>query len=419
MFFRSATKPYITVLDIGSFKVCGFMAHISADGTPEIIGVGFAQSKGIRAGSIVDLNQATDCIASVLAQIEKQSGHTIESVSVNISSAHLKSYHLSQELPIPDDHAITGSDVTHLVDSMVEKIPSDEEILHRIPISYATDKDKNLSDPRGLFGNVLKAHLHIITIPEVQLRNLVTVMDRCHVRIDYKVATPYATGLAVLSEKEKNETGAMALDIGAGSTSFAIFTQGLGDKGCLIHLGLVDRGGQALTSDISKAFSCSLEIAERLKTLNGAAFLSPRDELERLIVPLIGEETENNKQIPRADLIKVIIPRLEQIFEDLSLKLAEHELFLVSAHRIVLCGGTGQLQGIKEKIESMLNANVRLGKVNDIKNLPNQFDSYTFITCVGLLNYVLSMSKSLLTKRIEKPHKPKSRLGKVLQWLMK
>ena len=414
MFFQSASKPYITVLDIGSFKVCGFTAHILADGTPEIIGVGFSESKGIKAGSIVNLDQATDCISSVLAQIEKQSGHTIESVSVNVSSAHLKSYHLSQELPIPDDHPITGSDVTHLVDSMIEQIPSDEEILHRIPLSYATDRDKNLSDPRGLYSAVLKAHLHVITIPETQLRNLVTVMDRCHVHIDYKVATPYATGLAALSEKEKKETGAMALDMGAGSTSFAIFT-----NDALIHLGLVPDGGQAITADIAKAFSCSLENAERLKTLNGAAFLSPRDELERLIVPLIGEETETNKQIPRADLIKVIVPRLEQIFEELSIKLSERELFLVSAHRIVLCGGTGELQGIKEKTESMLNANVRLGKINFIKNLPNQFDSYTFLTCVGLLKYVLSMDKSLLAKRMEKPNKPKSRLGKVLQWLMK
>jgi len=414
MFFHSSSKPYITVLDIGSFKVCGFMAHILADGTPEIIGIGFAESKGIKAGSIVDLNKATDCISSVLTQIEKQSGHTIESVSLNVSSAHLKSYHLSQETPIPDDRPITGTDVTHLVDSMTEQIPSDEEILHRIPLSYATDKDKNLSDPRGLYGNVLKAYLHVITIPETQLRNLVTVMDRCHVRIDYKVATPYATGLASLTEKEKTETGAMALDMGAGSTSFAIFTQGT-----LFHLGLVPEGGQAITSDITKAFSCSLETAERLKTLNGAAFLSPRDELERLIVPLIGEESETNKQIPRADLIKVIVPRLEQIFEELSLKLSERELFLVASHRIVLCGGTGELQGIKEKTESMLGANVRLGKISFIKNLPNQFDSYTFLTCAGLLQYVLSMNKGLLTKRIEKPHKPKSRLGKVLQWLMK
>ena len=195
--FRSSVKPYITVLDIGTFKVCGLMAHILSDGTPEIIGSGFAEAKGIRTGSIIDLDKATDCIGSVLAQIEKQSGHTVESVTINISSAQLRSHHLSKEIAIPEDRPVSAADVTHLVNDIIASVPADEEVIHKIPLSYTVGKDQGLSDPRGLFGTTLKAYVHVITVPETHLKNLVTVLDRCHVGIDKKVATPYATALAV------------------------------------------------------------------------------------------------------------------------------------------------------------------------------------------------------------------------------
>ena len=184
-------------------------------------------------------------------------------------------------------------------------------------------------------------------------------------------------------------------------------------------MGLVAQGGAIITRDIAQVMSCSLATAERLKTLNGAAFLSPRDELERLIVPMIGEEAETNTHIPRAELINVIVPRLENILEQVGTQLAEREVFIVASRRIVLCGGTAELQGVKEKTESVLNANVRLGRLGSIKNLPNQFDSYTFITCIGLLKYVLMSFRPATAPRFKKSEKQKGRFGKVLQWLMK
>jgi len=409
----TAKKTYVTVLDIGTFKVCGLMAHITSDGTPEIIGSGFAESKGIKAGTVIDLDKATECIGSVLTQIEKQAGHSVESVTVNISSAQLKSHHLSKEMNIPDNHPITAADVNHLVNDIIASVPADEEVIHKIPLSYSVDKDQGLPDPRGLYGNTLKAYVHVITMPETQLKNLVTVLDRCHVGIDKKVASPYAAALAVLTDEEK-EVGATALDLGAGSASFAVFM-----NGGLVHMGLVPQGGNIITRDIAQVMSCSLATAERLKTLNGAAFLSPRDELERLIVPMIGEEAETNTHIPRAELIKVIVPRLENILEQVGSQLAEREVFIVASRRIVLCGGTAELQGIKEKTESILNANVRIGKTNVIKSLPNQFDSYTFTVCIGLLKYVLASFRPMPAQHFKKKEKQKGRLGKVLQWLMK
>ena len=407
-------KPYITVLDIGTSKICGFMAHVQSNGKVSIIGTGFMPAKGIKSGTIVDLDKATECIGAVLMQIEKQADKEIETVTVNVSSGQLKSRHLVKTVPIADGHPITASDVRHLVDGMIAQgVPAEEEVLHAFPLSYTIDKEQGVAEPWGLYANQLKAHVHVVTIPETQLRNLVMVLDRCHVEIDKKVATPYAMGLACLLDEEK-KVGATVVDMGAGTTSFASFMDG-----GLVHLGLVPFGGNHLTRDIAQVLSTSLTSAERLKILNGAAFLSPKDELERIIVPIIGEEEETNIHRPRSDLIKIIVPRLEDIFEKILVLLSEKEVFQVAARRIVLSGGTASLQGIKEKTESFLQGNVRLAKLPQIKNLPNQFDSYTFMVCIGLLEYVLSSFDYKVAEKFEKPIQKTTRLGKVLKWLVK
>jgi len=406
-------KSYVTVLDIGTAKVCGFMAHIGADNKPEIIGVGYAPAKGIKAGAIVDLEKASECIGSVLNQIEKQAERPVKSVTINVSSGQLKSRCVAREVKIPDSHPITAMDVKHLVDGIIgTTVPPEEEVLHAFPLSYAVDKEQNVSDPRGLYAETLKACVHLITIPETQLRNLVQVLDRFSVEIDKKVATPYAAALAVLDEEEKD--AATVIDFGAGMTSYSLFI-----NGGLIYLGIIPVGGQAITKDIAHMLSCSMTTAERLKTVNGSAFLSPKDELDHVIVPVVGEENENNRQIPRSELIKVIIPRLNEIVDGLADVLSGKDIFAVPARRLVLCGGGSKLQGIKEKIEGSLSAPTRLYRPSQIKNLPNQFDSFTFITCIGLLEYVLATFERTPMERFDEQAQHKSRIGKVLQWLVK
>lgn len=303
MQISSKRKSYMTVLDIGTSKVCCLVIRMNSDQKPEVIGMGYAPSRGIKNGVIVDLDKATECISAVLEQAEKQAERPIDKVIVNISSAELRSVQFYAEVEIADGRQITAGDVKRLVDSSIAAhIPAGEEVIHSFPLSYMVNKEQGV-EPLGMYGPILGVHMHIILLAESQSRNLVAVLDRCHVGIDMKVATPYAAALAVITEEEK-EIGATVVDLGAGTTNFATF---LG--GCLVNLGVVHTGGNAITRDIAQGLSCSLATAERLKNLNGSAFLSPRDDLERLIVPVLGDEDGGNIQIPRSDLISIIIPR--------------------------------------------------------------------------------------------------------------
>lgn len=162
-------RSYITVLDIGTSKICCLMVHFDNDGIPEVIGLGYAPAKGIKNGVIVDLDKATDCIAIALAETEKMAEREIKSVVVNITSTSLKSHHLFSEMEIEEGHQITAGDVKRLVDeALVSVLTPEQEIIHQFPLSYTLDGEKGLADPRDLYGHKLGVHLHVITLPEPQ-----------------------------------------------------------------------------------------------------------------------------------------------------------------------------------------------------------------------------------------------------------
>lgn len=409
---KKSLKSVLTLLDVGTSKVCCLVVRFGSDNTPEVIGCGYAPAKGIEAGAIVNMDAATESIRTALAQADAQAGRITTSVVVNISSNQMRAHHIQKEIEISNSRPITANDVKKLVDGIIAGcLMENDEVIHAFPLGYSVDKE-NVQDPRGLYGLRLGVHMNVITLPESQLRNLVTVLDRCHVSIDTKVATPYASALASVTEDEK-QAGVTAIDFGAGTTSIAIFLEG-----GLVHLDLIRQGGNIITKDITRGLNTSFSIAERFKTYHGAAFSSSRDEIEYLIVPVLGEEGANI-QVPQSELISIIIPRLEEILENIACVFQKYPYFVISTRHLVLNGGGSMLQGIKEKTAEALGANVRIGKADIIRGLPTQFEPFTFSTCVGLLKYVMLQEKSLLNENFKTQSTPKKGfIGKVIQWLI-
>lgn len=405
-------KTYLNVLDIGTSKIACLVARLSDNQHVEIVGASCIPAQGIQAGMIWDLGAATNCISEALHQAEKQADHVIESVIVNISSPELHSLHLYHETSIPIGKPVSGADVKRLVDDIISMhIPPGEEVLHAFPLGYVLDKEQGHTDPRGVFATTLGAHVHLVCLPQTQTMNLLTVLDRCHVSVAMKVATPYASALAVLSDEEK-DIGSTVLDFGAGTTSYAVFV-GNG----LMQLGTVQMGGNQMTRDIAQGLNTDLKNAERLKVLNGAAFLSPRDELESVIVPILGDEEGANMQIRRSNLISIIVPRLEETLEKVRFSLDEDPTFTAVAKRFVLTGCGAGLAGLKEKTTSFLGGISRIGKIKQIKGLPSAYDSCTFNVCIGLLTYALMRHQDKNFENLQSAGKTQSRLRKGIEWI--
>ena len=72
----------ITALDIGSTKVCCFIARVEA--APRILGIGHQIARGVRGGAIVDLEGVGHSIRSAVHAAEEMAGEQIERVVVSL-----------------------------------------------------------------------------------------------------------------------------------------------------------------------------------------------------------------------------------------------------------------------------------------------------------------------------------------------
>ncbi|MBP5534141.1 MAG: cell division protein FtsA [Alphaproteobacteria bacterium] len=403
---------YVTALDIGSGKVCCMIAKVSDDNI-HIIGMGCAQSQGIKNGVIVNIGQAAGSIQDAIIDAESKAKKRVESVIVNISSPQLKSVYVSAQITIPDTRVIIPSDVRKVIDTALSKVDLKEmEIIHQIPVSYTLDGQSDIEDePTGLSGKTLGVTLHLITAPLAQIRNLSMALERCHVWIAAKVATPYASALSVLSQSEK-DNGTTLIDIGSGIASMAIFSNGF-----IRYAAILPLGGNLVTKDISYILKTPIKDAERAKTLNGCAFVSSSDEKATVTLPLIGEEDEaSSTTISRKTLISIMLARIEQIFDFLKMYLMEQEKEDFATRRVVLCGGFSLTSGLREKASTLLDAQVRCGKPIYIKGLSEVLPMTTMSTAIGLLLYALNHRIQKEDKKIKQQQK-ENWIKRVFKWI--
>ena len=404
---------YVTALDIGSGKVCCMIAKVSDDNI-QIIGMGCAQSLGIKNGVIVNFAQASSSIQDAIIEAEQKAKKRVESVIVNISSPQLKSVYVSAQITIPDTRVIIPSDVRKVIDTALSKVDLKEmEIIHQIPVSYTLDGQSDIEDePTGLSGKTLGVTLHLITAPLAQIRNLSMALERCHVWIAAKVATPYASALSVLSQSEK-DNGTTLIDIGSGIASMAIFSNGF-----IRYAAILPLGGNLVTKDISYVLKTPIKDAERAKTLNGCALVSSNDEKATVTLPLIGEEDEAaSTTISRKTLISIMLARIEQIFDFLKMYLMEQEKEDFATRRVVLCGGFSLTSGLREKASSLLDAQVRCGKPIYIKGLSEVLPMTTMSTAIGLLLYALNHRIQKEDKKIKQQQK-ENWVKRVFKWII-
>ena len=274
----------IAVLDVGTSKTSCFIARVQDDAPPRVVGVGHHASRGVRAGAIVDMEAAESCIRKVVHDAEKMAGETVTGVIANLSAGRPQSRSFAVEVPIIG-RPVSEIDLRRAVDQARHVArPDDCELIHSLPVGYSIDGDNGIRDPRGMYGARLGVNMHMITAAGGAVRNLRTCIERAHLDMESVVVGAYASGLACLVEDEMN-LGATVIDMGAGTTTVAIFHEGQ-----VIITDGVPVGGGHVTNDIARGLSTPVVHAERMKTLFGSAIASSEDEREVIDVPQVGED---------------------------------------------------------------------------------------------------------------------------------
>lgn len=398
---RSQKGQILTVLDIGTKKVCCLIARIDPVRPGQnhmgqeihVIGFGHQASEGMRSGVVRDLAAAENSVRAAVSQAEEMAGIEVKNVLISVACGRIQSLNYT-----------AGADVTwtsvrqHDVDKIAQAaeqyaIKDGRQLLHLHPINYILDGNNGVKDPIGMVGQDLSIDFHAVTADFQPLRNLCLVVERCHLSIQGLVASPYASGLASIAEDEA-KLGVTCIDIGGWTTTLSVFLEGH-----FIYADAISMGSEQITSHIADALSMPIEEAERIKNYYGGVTTASSDIHELIRFHRVGEEFSTHSSITRAQLVNLIRPRMEEIFMTIAERLDNSDIADLSGQRIVLTGGGSQLPGLAQFAASLFGKAVRIGHPFPVEGLPEQALGSAFSVAVGLLRYPFQPRSSLGASR--------------------
>ena len=384
---RQSIRPrgsLIAALDIGTSKICCFIARVAAE-KPRVLGIGHQISRGVRNGTIVDVEAAGTSVGNAVHAAEEMAGETIEQVVANLSGGFFGSRIVKAEIGIAG-REITDAEMQRVLEQgHLMREPGDRHVIHSVPVAFSIDDSRGIRDPRGMFGQRLGVNMHVVTASAAAVRNHGSAVGRSHLDIDALVVSPYAAGLSCLVEDEI-ALGVTVIDMGGGTTTIGVFFDGN-----LLHADYVPVGGSHVTSDIARGLSTPVAHAERMKALFGSAISSSTDERETIAVPQVGEEDEGHvNHVPKSLLVGIIAPRIEETFELVRNRLEASGFDKVAGRRVVLTGGACQLHGVREFAGLILDKQIRIGRPQRVTGLAEATGGPAFSTAVGLLHFALS-----------------------------
>jgi len=417
---QTHNQKIVGLLDIGSSKiVCLIVALDGLSGEtgrsgPRIIGIGHCWSKGIKAGVITDLDRAEEAVRACISQAEIMAGVTLEDVVVSVNCGRLKSRNFSASAEI-EDGIVRDADVARIFNDarlFVER--NGRSLVHMNHVGYRLDGCASGRDPRGMAARVLTADLHAVSADEAPVRNLLMLIERCYLNVSGLVIAPYASGLGALSEDERR-LGATCIDIGGGTTSFAVFIDGN-----MIFNDAIAVGSDHITYDIARQMQTPLAEAERIKALYGTLVHARSDEHDVFSYPLADEEEGVCGQATMAQLAQIIRPRVSSLLSLLNERFGRSGLSGQAVERFVITGGGSQLVGMGEFAADALGSPVRIGRPvgasSGVLELPQNVSSPAFSTVVGMLGACIDAGGELVTYK-DREVLFQGYLGRVGQWL--
>ncbi len=387
-------KGVIAILDVGTTKIaCLVLRFDGGNWQPGIDGVGSlagqsgfrvlgaatTQSRGVRFGEIDTMRETERAIRTALQAAQKMANTPAYQVIVSMAGGNPRSYGLTGSIEITGSQ-VSDEDVARvLLNCDVPDFGEARRVLHAHPVNFMLDNRSGLTDPRGQVGDNLSTDVHVLTVDNGAVQNLIHCVKRCDLELAGVVSSAYVSGLSSLVEDEQ-ELGAACVDMGGGATSLSIFL-----KKHMIYADTVRMGGDHVTSDISLGLQIPAAKAERIKTFYGGAYATSMDDRERIdIGGDTGDFDRDSRTVSRTELIGIIKPRVEEILEEVRARLDAAGFANLPSQQIVLTGGGSQIPGLDGLASRILGHQVRLGRPLRVHGLPLATTGPGFASAVGL-----------------------------------
>jgi cell division protein FtsA len=343
-------------LDVGTSRVRAVIGEPAEDGRMDILGVGEADSKGLRRGVVTAAEMVADTIRRAVGEAERVAGCEVDSAVVNLSGEHFRGENKNGVVAIAGaGREISEEDVERAIESAsAMPLPPGWEIVTRLPKEFIIDGQDGITEPVGMSGSRLESLVHIVTGPSAGTQNLVKAVKRAGMDVERLMLEPLAAAEAALTDDDK-EYGCAIVNIGSEITSLMIF-----GRGAVQHTAVFPFGSMHFTKDIAVGLRVSIPEANKIKHSFGcvASFLMDDQERQEVIeiIPVGRSETRGlSKEI----LCDIMQPRAIEMLQHVAHEVAGTHAQISSG--VILTGGGSLARGMVEIAEQVFDAPTRLG----------------------------------------------------------
>ncbi len=383
---RALKRPpagVMTAIDVGTTKVCVITGRKSARGGIEVMGYATVQSRGLRKGSVTDVDATAHAIRSAVERVEEETGYQVGPAFVGVTGAHVSFQNRRDKLsPGSDIGVITADSLAGQARSYGRLGDSQQQMIQAVRMSYSVDGEEGIRNPIGMHSDNIEVETHVVVGLSELIENVQKAVELADVKMASMVMEPIASGMAVLTDEEK-EKGVVMVDMGGGTTDLVAFKEGQ-----ICYTGAIPVAGFQFTNDIAMMFNTYYEAAESAKIRFGSAELYSTRENEELEFPVKGRDMR--LKVRGNEISQLTRQRAQELAKLIGLKLDKAGLDEETLSRVVLTGGASNLQGMDVLMRNTLSqwttsVQVRRGMPESAGKLPDEISDATYSTGVGML----------------------------------
>ncbi len=371
----------IVGLEIGTSKICAVVGEVSAEGALNIIGIGQSPSRGVRKGEIADASQAEECVRNAIVEAEQMADVEIRDVYLGVTGGHVRGFNNRGVHPVVSaDREISGDDVQDVIkNAKAINLPAENTVVHAVRQHFFVDGQDGVTNPVGMLGARLEVEMHVVHGITNRLQNSIRLVKGLQLEVDDIVFNGLASSLALLTCEQK-ELGALVIDIGGGTTDYAVYANGV-----IRHTGALAIGGDHVSNDLGHGLKVPLSRAEKLKKESGLAVVD--EHAKGRTITITNELGLPLRVVNVEHLQRIMSLRLEEIFEIVAQDIERDGALDCLRAGVFLSGGCARTPHIAKLAERVFQMPVSIGQTNSISGLTSALDQPEFITAIGLAKF--------------------------------
>ena len=357
------------------------------------------QNGGRSKGVVTNLRNAVHALETASIEIDRMIGMNLTDAYLSINGSNVGTAPTQGGISITGSE-ITEADVARLKEFAVSGIvPDNRELLDVIPVEYAIAGQGGIRNPIGMRGVKLEMQANVVSALLPVCMNLKEVASTLNINALKLVPTAVAAGRAVLLESQK-ENGVAVVEMGAATTSVAIFMEGF-----LQYFGVINVGANHITNDIAISLAVSTEVAEEIKMKYVTAELIDNDK------PMTMRFGDESISFTKTMVNSIVEDRLIDIFEHVKKEIAIAGYEKKLPEGVVLTGGGAEMRGIERFAREHMEVATRIGlPLMDVTHTDNETKKPRFAVAIGL---ALMMNDDMREQETRVEEKPMGFLGKL------